>query len=140
MQIVCQHLGKKADVIYIPTEILADLYPSERDELLYDKSQNHIFDNTKIKTAVPAFKTLRVIEEEIPNTIDHLVSDKNMQKVDVIWNAIIDVIIENYEKKQGEITHKASLWSKLIYYVFQKTNSKILRKIFTLIIEIKGKL
>ena len=47
LAIIEKILNKKAIVINIPVEKLAVYFPSERDELLYDKSLNHVFDNKK---------------------------------------------------------------------------------------------
>ena len=50
-------LGKEVRVVHIPSETLGRLWPDMVGNLIGDKSNTVLFDNTKIKRAVPAFTT-----------------------------------------------------------------------------------
>lgn len=133
-------MEKKTDIVYIPVERLAEYFPSEKDELLYDKSQNHRFDNSKICDAVPSFKSDISVEEGIKNTTHYLLTHADLQKIDGLWNAKIDVIIEEYEKSCGHIKHKASIRAKMLYYIYEKTSWNFLKRVLDKIRHMRGRL
>lgn len=138
LQIVEKRLNKKATVVYIPSEELAELFPSEHDELLYDKSCNHIFDNSKICDAVPEFKTTWTVEEGLSETVRHIMESDDLQKVDWTWNAVEDVIVSKHSSNHGEKKYYVSLNSKFLYYVFQRCNNNLVRRVVRKIIRIMG--
>lgn len=128
LDIICKRLNKKAEVVYIPAMELATYFPSERDELLYDKSCNHLFDNSKICRAVPEFKTTYLVEEGISLAVDNLVQTDSLHRIDDVWNDTIDVIIEQYEKKRGHVIHKSSVRSRMQYHFHQDKVFWLVRK------------
>lgn len=139
LEVICKSLNKKAQVVYIQIQELAELFPAEKDELLYDKSCDHVFDNTKIKDAVPAFVTTLTVEQGISDTVRNLTMNNNLKKIDSIWDDTIDVIIEAYQKRNGNVINKASMRSKAIYYIFQESNLSFLKRIISKIHRIRGK-
>lgn len=138
LDIVCRKLNVSADVVYIPIEELADLFPSESTELLYDKSRNHVYDNRKIMDAVPQFKSRTTVEEGIRATVDNLLQDPSLQRIDRVWDYSVDVVIEKYERRHGKVKHKATAWAKLMYFVYQKSNLNLLKKVLNRIRRMKG--
>lgn len=128
-EVICRALNVKNEVIHIPTNELANFFITESDELLFDKSMTHIFDNSKIKKIVPNFKTSRTVEEGITETIISLKENHRLQKIDSVWDDIIDVIIEKYEKSKGISTHVASMKAKIIYVIYQKMPGQLLKKV-----------
>lgn len=131
-------VGQKTDIVYIPVETLAEFFPSEKDELLYDKSQSHHFDNSKICSVVPAFKANISVEEGIKATAKNLLTNPSLKKVDELWNAEIDVIVEKYENLQGVVQHKASPWAKFQYYIYEETSWTFAKKVLSKIYRLKG--
>lgn len=131
-------LNRQIEAIYIPTKKLAEYFPTERDELLYDKSQDHIFDNEKICNAVPAFKTTLDVKTGLEHTVEYLMTEKSLQKIDKVWNYTEDAVIERYEKECGTLKHKASCWSKYMYQLYQYSDHVILKKIFNRIRRYRG--
>lgn len=140
LNVIEMALGVKANPIYIPIDFLAERFISERDELLYDKSCNHVYDNSKICDAVPDFKTTFTVKEGITMTVQNLMKKKDLQRIDSIWNYTEDVIINQYEKQQGMIVHKVSVWSKMMYWVYQKSDLVFLRKVLSKIRRMRGKI
>ena len=138
VDIISKKLKKNVKVVYIPISKLAEYYPSEKFELLYDKSCDHVFDNSKICDAVPDFKTTISVEEGLNKTIDNLLTITKWQKIDYIWNDIIDTILEKYQNEAGNIKYNASFKSKLNYWIFQKSNIKILKKVIKKYYKLKG--
>lgn len=135
LSVICKELGKQCEIVNIPIEELAEYYPSEKDELLYDKSCDHVFDNRKIKSAVPQFKTTYSVDAGITDTVRNLLSNAQLQKVDTIWDCTIDVVIDLYESKNKNVKHRAGLKSRVVYWVFQKSNNRYIKKVFRIIME-----
>lgn len=133
LSVISKELGKKCETINIPIAKLAEYFPSEQDELLYDKSCDHVFDNRKIKSAVPRFKTTYSVDEGITDTVRNLLSNVQLQKADKIWDCTVDAIIERYESENNDVKHKASLKARVVYWVFQKSNNRYMKKIFKII-------
>lgn len=138
--IVCSKLNITADVVYIPISELAELFPSERLELLYDKSRDHVYDNSKIVDAVPQFRCETSVEEGIGITVDTLLRDKSLQRIDRVWDCTVDAIIEKYEHSKGKVDHKAPVNSRIMYYIYQKSNLKLVQKVLNRIRRMKGEL
>lgn len=127
--VISKTLNVLPNVVYIPVDELAKYYPSESQELLYDKSGDHVFSNHKICSAVPAFKTTLTVEAGISQTVQNLIGTEKLHKVDEEWNAIIDVVIEKFESSRGNIQHKASSQSWRTYHRSQDKVWVLLRKI-----------
>lgn len=138
LEVIETSLRVKANPVYIPIDFLAEHFVSERDELLYDKSCNHVYDNKKICEAVPAFRTTYTVKEGIAMTVDNLMKKKELQKIDVVWNYTEDTVINFYEKQQGKVIHKASFWAKLMYQLYQKSNLKLLCRVLGKIRRMRG--
>ena len=79
---------------------------------MYDKSLNHVFDNKKICSAVPQFKTTYTVESGLRDTINNLKNSEDLSKIDSVWDYSVNTIIEKYEKEQ-----KVVIYIKLIYGV-----------------------
>lgn len=129
LSVISKNLNVSPTVVYIPVDELAKYYPSERQELLYDKSGDHVFSNHKICSAVPDFKTTLTVEEGISQTVKNLINTENLHKIDEEWNAIIDVVIEKYESNHGSVQHKASSQSWRMYHRSQDKAWVFLRKV-----------
>lgn len=141
LAIIEKILNKKAIVINIPVEKLAVYFPSERDELLYDKSLNHVFDNKKICSAVPQFKTTYTVESGLRDTINNLKNSEDLSKIDSVWDYSVNTIIEKYEKEtKSSYIHKADIWSKCMYLLYQKSKCTFLKKVFNRLRYYRGKI
>ena len=141
LAIIEKILNKKAIVINIPVEKLAVYFPSERDELLYDKSLNHVFDNKKICSAVPQFKTTYTVESGLRDTINNLKNSEDLSKIDSVWDYSVNTIIEKYEKEtKSSYIHKADIWSKCMYLLYQKSKCTFSKKVFNRLRYYRGKI
>jgi nucleoside-diphosphate-sugar epimerase len=85
--------GLEVELIHLPSDLIAAIYPPWGGSLLGDKAYSTVFDNSKIKAAVPAFRATTsfaagirksiewhdarpekcVIDEKINDVMDHLV-------------------------------------------------------------------
>lgn len=91
--------GVKADVIDIPTDEIIKILPEFEGVLCGDKGTNMLFDNTKIKSVVPEFKTTITFEEGIKQTLNYLNQHKELQKINFLMEGRIDYLCAIWQKK-----------------------------------------
>lgn len=96
-------LNRKANIVYVKAEELAERIPTLAEEILYDKANSHIFNNNKIKKAVPEFRTTLNIEAGVGQVVDYLMKNKEYQIVDEYWNAMEDVLGSKYSKMDYKV-------------------------------------
>jgi nucleoside-diphosphate-sugar epimerase len=70
-----------------------------RGNLLGDKAQSVIFDNSKIKCFVPGFKATIPFKEGIKRTVKWFEADPRRMVIDEMNNALIDKVLETYHKR-----------------------------------------
>lgn len=69
----------------------------DTDEILADKSRNMIFDNSKIKKAVPQFTGETTIDEMLDAILDYYKQPEHCE-VDYFWNGCVDRYIKKYDR------------------------------------------
>jgi nucleoside-diphosphate-sugar epimerase len=102
-QIVAEAIGCEAKIVHIPSDYIcnfADKYnfPSVRGTLLGDKSYCAVFDNSKIKHYVPAYKATIPFSEGIKQTLQWFESDPSRIKINETTNRFFNELIEKYSK------------------------------------------
>ena len=97
-QTIANALGVKLNAIHIASETLAALSPDWVGALLGDKSNTVVFDNTKIKRAVPHFCASIRYDQGIREAIDYIEAHPEYQKLDPEFDAWCDAIAEAYQK------------------------------------------
>ena len=88
--------GVKADIVHIPSEIIARYHKDWGDSLLGDKTHSMIFDNSKIKKFVPGFEATIPFSEGAKEIINWYDEDPSRQKVNPEMDDLIDKIISDY--------------------------------------------
>lgn len=96
-EIVAQAAGVKADIVHIPSDIIARHDPEWGASLLGDKTHSMIFDNTKIKHVVPDFSATIPFAIGAKEIIQWYDSNPARQVVNDDLNRVIDEIISAYE-------------------------------------------
>jgi len=96
-EIVAQVAGVKANVIHIPSEIIARYDTEWGDSLLGDKTHSMIFDNSKIKRIVPNFAATIPFAWGAEEIINWYNANPDQQIINVALNNIIDKIIRDFE-------------------------------------------
>ncbi|MBN1776774.1 MAG: SDR family oxidoreductase [Clostridiales bacterium] len=84
--------------VHIPTDILAACSGEFCGGLMGDKANTVIFDNTKIKRAVPGFAATVRFDQGVRRTLDYVLSHPECQKPDPEFDAWTDEVIERYAK------------------------------------------
>ncbi len=100
-QTLANAAGYEAKIIHIPSEHIADYadkhnFPSERGNLLGDKSHCAIFDNSKIKKFVPGFHAAIPFSEGIKQTLEWFESDPSRMVVKEETNRFLNELIKYY--------------------------------------------
>ena len=96
-QIIGDALGVEAKLVHIPSETLAACCESFSGELLGDKSNTVIFDNAKIKRAVPGYRATVRFDQGVRQTLAYIYSHEECQIPDPEFDAWTDQVIEQYE-------------------------------------------
>ena len=93
-------IGKALDVepnlVHIPSEFLASFNPDLLGNLIGDKANSVVFDNTKIKTLVPGFCASVPFDQGVKRTVDYVTSHPDCQVPDPAFDAWCDRVIAAY--------------------------------------------
>ncbi len=91
-------LGVEVNAVHIASETLAALSPDWVGALLGDKSNTVLFDNSKIKRAVPQFNCTTRYDQGVREAIAYIDSHPECQKPDPEFDAWCDAVIDAYQK------------------------------------------
>lgn len=95
---VAEAAGADANIVHVPSDFIARIYPPKSGSLLGDKSVSAIFDNAKIKRFVPGFTATIPFAQGIKRTLAWFEADPARMVVKPDTNAAIDKIISAYER------------------------------------------
>lgn len=102
-KIVADCLGVEMKPYYVSSEFLAAV--SDYDfmgSLLGDKANTVVFDNSKLKKAVPGFTATIRVEQGIRKTVEYILEHKELQMEDKEFDAWCDKVIEKLEAVKKE--------------------------------------
>ena len=103
-QTIARCLGVEFKPYYVASEFLAAV--SDYDftgSLIGDKANSVVFDNSKLKRAVPSFRPKIRFEEGIRNTLDYVLSHEECQIEDDEFDKWCDKVIAALENAKKEI-------------------------------------
>lgn len=96
-EVVGAALGRRPEIVHIPSDALAALNPKFVGGLLGDKTHTVIFDNTKVKKAVPEFAATMRFDQGARKSIDYIYSHPECQQADPEFDEWCDRVIKIYE-------------------------------------------
>lgn len=96
-------LGAEPKLVHLPSDLLGALYPDLTGNLLGDKANNAMFDNTKIKRAVPAFNATIRFDRGAAEAVKYVYSHPECQIPDPAFDAWCDSVITLWEKTFAEM-------------------------------------
>ena len=96
-------LGTAPKMVHIASDTLAALSGNYVGELIGDKSNSVIFDNSKIKRSVPDFVAATRFDEGVRHSVDHIYSHPKLQVQDPDFDAWTDSLVERYETLVREL-------------------------------------
>lgn len=151
-------LGKilNEDPIYVslPSKVIAKEIPSLAEQIIGGRCISQKLDNTKMKNAVPNFKTNITLLEGIRMTVDYYKSHNYLSGIDYKFDANMDRIITKISKKRAynllnyklgfvDYLGTATTNDRFVYWSeFNKENEfvALLTKVFTLSKKISNKI
>lgn len=95
--ILAKAAGAEADIVHIPSDVIARYDPEWGAGLLGDKAHSMIFDNTKIKRLVPDFAATTPYARGAAEVIDWHDADPARQQIDEAVNQQFDTLIAAWE-------------------------------------------
>ena len=101
---IAKALNVKLNAYHVSSEFLAAV--SDYDftgSLIGDKANSVVFDNTKLKSVVPEFRSTVHFEDGIRKTIENVLSKKELQIEDEEFDKWCDKVIEVLEKAKRDI-------------------------------------
>lgn len=105
-RIIANALKVKLKPYYVSSEFLDAVGNYDfNGSLIGDKSNSVVFDNTKLKHAVPEFKAVVRAETGIKRTVEYVLSHKECQVEDKEFDIWCDKVIEKLEKAKKEIVN-----------------------------------
>lgn len=104
-QTIANALGVEYKPYYVASKFLAETSDFDLGGgLLGDKANSVVFDNSKLKRAVPGFTPNIRFEQGIKRTIDNIMSKPELQIEDPEYDAWCDKVIEVLEKAKKELS------------------------------------
>jgi len=97
-KILADSLGKEAKVVHIASDFICKIEPDFTGTLLADKGESVIFDNTKIKTFVPAFKATIPFAEGIKRTLRWLDENPERKVINPETERQIESVLKAYRR------------------------------------------
>jgi nucleoside-diphosphate-sugar epimerase len=103
-QTIADKLGVELKAVHISSEFLADVAPYDfRGGLIGDKAVTVLFDNTKLKRAVPGFQATVRFEEGVADTIDNILANPQLQVPDPEFDAWCDHVLDVLDKAKASL-------------------------------------
>lgn len=96
--VIGEALGTEPNIVHIPSDVLAALHEPFYGSLLGDKAHSVIFDNTKIKRAVPGFAATVRFDEGVRQTLASIFGNREYQPQDPEFDSWCDSLSEAYSK------------------------------------------
>ena len=101
---VARLLGKKLHPYYVAADFLDAVGPYDfRGGLIGDKSCSVVFDNSKLKRAVPGYKATVRFEQGAERALKHILAHPELQVPDPAFDAWCDRVIAALEKTKKEL-------------------------------------
>lgn len=95
-QLLASALGVEADIIHLPLDFIEQEAPEFGPGLRGDKSYSVIFDNSKIKAAVPDFQPRISYARGIRRSVEYLEAHPEKKIIDTEKDALMDRMISTY--------------------------------------------
>ena len=95
-QTIAEALGVEASIVHIPSDVIARVAPELSGSLLGDKTWSVVFDNAKIKAAVPGFEAKVKLRDGIRRTLAWFAEDERRRAVDPAVEAEMERVLSDH--------------------------------------------
>jgi nucleoside-diphosphate-sugar epimerase len=89
-------VGAPADIVHVPSAVIAGADPHWGGSLLGDKAHSLVFDNSKLRSVVPGYRAVIPFEQGAREIVDWYDADPDRQQVDTRLDAIMDKLVQDY--------------------------------------------
>lgn len=104
---IAKAIGVELKPYYVPSDFLADVSNYDfTGSLIGDKSCSVVFDNSKLKRAVPGFSATVRFDQGLRKAIDYILSHPECQKEDPEFDLWCDNVIEALEETRNRLRGK----------------------------------
>lgn len=101
---IAQALGVvEPEIIPIPTEFICETVPRFRGTLLGDKAHPGVFDNAKLKSAVPGFECVTPFSRGVAESIDWLRQHPEAHNRSAEIEAEIDLVLHRWRERKERL-------------------------------------
>jgi nucleoside-diphosphate-sugar epimerase len=101
---VAKALGTKLKSVHIATDTLAACSEDFYGGLTGDKANSVIFDNTKVKHAVPGFTATMRFDQGVRRTLEYIYSHPECQRPDPVFDEWTDEVIGRYNRMMEKLS------------------------------------
>ena len=104
--IIADELGVELKACHVPSDFLDEVGKYDyRGGLIGDKSNTVVFDNSKVKRAVPGFTCTVRADQGLRKTVQHMLASPELQQDDPEFDAWCDKVIAALESAKEAIKH-----------------------------------
>ena len=96
LKAIADAVGVEAKPVHIASDFIVRHNPAQTGDLLGDKSNTAIFDNSKLKSFVPGFAATTSFVQGVRRSVEFFESHPEMQTVDEEYDATLDRILAAY--------------------------------------------
>lgn len=123
-------LGKRK-MYNIPASEIAEKFLGQKEFFTGDRNLDAIVDNSKIKDAVPQFKTRIPLRAGLGRTIEYYKDKNYLDGIDIKYDALCDRIIRRYDKQVFFVDYlgNATFSQKVKYWCYKNLDFKYLTKL-----------
>jgi nucleoside-diphosphate-sugar epimerase len=100
-EILAQAAGTRADIVHLPSQVIAARDPEWGASLLGDKTHSMIFDNSKVKRLVPGFRAEIPFSQGAREIMAYHDADPARRVVDPKLDALTDQLVAIAERAYG---------------------------------------
>lgn len=102
--VIADELGVKLNAYHVPSEFLASVGPYDfNGALLGDKANTVVFDNSKVKRAVPGFTCTVRADQGLRKTVQHMLNTPALQTEDPEFDLWCDRVIAAMEEAKERV-------------------------------------
>jgi nucleoside-diphosphate-sugar epimerase len=119
LTLLFEKLGKKPQIVHLTNEEMSEWLPQFKSMLLGDRVLPAVFDNSKIKNAVPEFESKITLSEGLDKILEYY-NKKSEYDYDYKYDALIDRMLTNKGVNCGFKHYTSSTTrSRLVYYAYR---------------------
>jgi len=94
--------GARADIVHVPSDVIAAADPEWGASLLGDKSHSLVFDNSKLRGVVPGYRAVIPFEQGAREIVGWYDEDPARQRLDAHMDALMDRLTETCRPVRNE--------------------------------------